>query len=501
MKIITIFRIWRNGGFYSKILAFAALLIAVPVVVAPFYKDEWLEAVYFILSAVIVLAASVLSAVLSKERGTEKIAGRQHPLQESALPVLFTWLAAIAAGALPFILSGRLNVLHALFESVSGWTTTGLTHIPPESLPKIFLFHKAFMQYSGGLGFVILIGIAIGGRQMTGLYNAEGHPEGVMPNLRKTSRAIVLLYTSCLLIGSALYVLFGMPVFDAVCHAMSALSTAGSSTHSESIGYYNSVPIELVSMFLMLIGSVNFAVLLLFIRGKFRRAAKVSELRFLFCVIAVFVPLSLFSLAVHGGYKFLTALREAAFAVVSIVTSTGYSLGDYALWPAFVSGLLILLMILGGGTGSTSGGIKLLRAYILVRVTKTNISKRRLPEQRVLVLRYNRPQGSAPIDEALVHDTLEFITVYIGVLFAGTLLLTHFEDVTLMDALFEFTSALGTTGLSNGLTLRAGAGALIVEMFGMLLGRLEIFTVFIGLYAALGKLRGLRRSKSPRSSV
>ncbi|MDR0905379.1 MAG: TrkH family potassium uptake protein, partial [Oscillospiraceae bacterium] len=398
--------------------------------------------------------------------------------------------------SLPFVISGRLDFVHALFESVSGWSTGGMTVVNPDTLPHIFLFHRAFMQYCGGLGFVIIIGIVIGGRQVMSMYNTEVHPGGAQPNLRRTSLTIFLIYMSCFALGAALYRVFGMPLFDAICHAMGSLATAGFSVHSSSIGYYDSLPIEIITMLLMLVGSTNFAVLLLLVRRKFRRVAKISEVRFLGCVLLIFIPLSVFSLIAHNDFGFARSLREATFAVISVLSTTGFTTANYALWPPFVVGLIMLLMLLGGATGSTAGGIKLTRAYILVRVTKSNIFRRVSPSHRIRAMRYGTAQGEEPIDGVLVRDTLEFVTVYAAIIFIGTLLITHFEDSSLMDALFEFTAAFGTVGLSNGLTAHASTPTLVVEMVAMLLGRLEIFIVFIGVFSAFDKVRDRITKKS-----
>lgn len=482
----------KAGGYYSRVLLFIALMSAAPLLTLPFYPEERGSASAFLIPAVIVALAGIAAAAVPKgNSGKDLPRVWQSPLKSGSLPVLFAWCAAIVASAAPFVLDGRLDVIHALFESTSGWSTTGLTVVDVAATPHIFLFHRAFMQYCGGLGFIIVIAIVLHERQMMSLYNAEGHADGLMPNLRRTSTAIFLIYTGCLILGTLLYRLFGMPVFDAICHTMAALSTAGFSTRAGSIGEYGSAPIELITVVLMLIGSSNFAWLLLLVKRKFKRVAKISEVRFLFGVLAVFIPLTAFTLITQYGKSLLGGLRGALFCVVTVFSTTGYSTDNYAVWPPAAILLIILLMILGAGTGSTAGGIKLLRAYILARVTRMNILRRLSPGRSVRVMRYTRAQGEAPIDDNLIRDTLEFVVIYSSVLIIGTLLTTLFEGgaAGLEEAFFEFASALGTVGISNGLTARASTGTLIVEMLGMLLGRLEIFIVFLGLYSAFEKVR------------
>jgi len=486
----------RTGSYYPKVLMIVSLFIAAPLLVLPFYPHEAAEARAFLYPALFTAAIAVLTSLLAKEKPELAPYEWQSPLQRSSLPVLFAWLVAIIGGAAPFYISGRLGFVHSLFESVSAWTTAGLSVSQVEALPRIFLFHRAFMQFFGGLGFIIVFGVLIGGRQMMTMYSAEGHPGGIQTNLKRTSGAIILIYSSCLTVGTVLYHVFGMPFFEALCHAMTAISTAGFSTHVQSIGYYNSVGIEIVTIFLMLIGSTNFAVLLLLARRKFRRVSKISEVRFLGWVLLIFVPLTMFSLIAHSEMGLLSGLRHSVFEVVSVLSTTGFHTFNYSALPSFSLGLSLLLMILGGAAGSTAGGIKLIRAYILIRVTKTNFRRRVSPSHRVTIMRYGTPQGEEKIDDALVRDALEFITVYVAIIFIGTLLIAHFEDAALMDALYEFISVFCTVGLTNGLTAVASTPTLIVEMLGMILGRLEIFIVFIGIFAAFDRIRDRITKKS-----
>jgi trk system potassium uptake protein TrkH len=201
----------------------------------------------------------------------------------------------------------------------------------------------------------------------------------------------------------------------------------------------------------------------------------------------VFVPLTAFSLAAQLDMGAGESFRQALFGVTTTFSTTGYSTMNYAQWPPFAVGLLILLMIIGGGAGSTAGGIKLSRAYFLLRITRENIRRRVSPAIKTAAPSYNTVRGKAPIDNALITDTFGFIACYIGVFIIGTLLLTLTADCSLMDAMFEFASAFGTVGITNGMTgAHTNAATLIIEMIGMTLGRLEIFVVLFGISAGLG---------------
>jgi trk system potassium uptake protein TrkH len=469
------------------ILLIGALVIA-PVVVVPFYPQD----VTFIPAFVIPGAAAVGLGLFIRSRVSAEVRINewQSQLAKGSLPVLFTWCFAILLGALPFTLGGQLNLILSLFESVSGWTTTGLTVADVTNMPHIFLFHRSFMQYCGGLGFVIMMLLMVQSKQSVTLFNAEGHPDRLMPSLIKTARAIFLLYTGCLAAGTSAYVIFGMDLFDALCHAMSAVSTAGFSTRAGSIGEYNSVPIEVITFILMVIGATNFAVLLLVVQRKFKQFFKVSEQRFMLVMIAVSTFIAAFSLIKDAGLGIVDALTEGLFGIVTTFSTTGYATMDYSKWPPLALGIIILMMFIGGGTGSTAGGIKLSRAYLLIRITRANIRKRLSPSHKISIPSYYRVQGETPIDDELIKDVFGFVSIYIGVFIIGALLITQTAGCPLFDAMFEFASALGTVGISNGLTNPGtDIGTLIIEMIGMILGRLEVFIVFVGVYSGVKAVR------------
>ena len=485
-----------RGNIYGKVMLLIGALMIIPIIIIPFYPHE-LKHIY---SFAIPSTISILSGVAvcrAKNRGV-KSHEWQSSLQEGSLPVLFAWCYGIFMGAIPFVISKELPFIYALFESTNGWTTTGMTIAEVGSMPKIFLFHRSFMQYCGGLGFMLMILMLISGKQSTNLFNAEGHPDRLMPNIRQTGRTIFLIYNGFLIFGSLLYIFFGMSAFDALCHTMSALSTAGFTTQAESIGAYQSFAIEVITILLMLIGSTNFAVLLLLTRLQFKKILRVSEMRFMIFVIILFTFLIALGLIFEMKMSVGKGIHQALFSVVTVLTTTGYSTVNYLEWTPFAVFLLVILMNIGGSAGSTAGGIKLLRVYLMIRISHANIKEKLSPSNKITVLKYYRAQGKELIDNEVISDTLTFISCYAMVIVTGTLLITFFEKCSLSDALFEFASVFTTVGISNGLTSTTTSTAtLIVEMVGMLLGRLEIMIVFIGIRAGISKIknkiRDLRR--------
>ena len=314
----------------------------------------------------------------------------------------------------------------------------------------------------------------------------------LMPNLKQTAQTIFEMYIIFLIMGTAAYVVCGMPLFDSLCHAMCSLSTGGFSTKLNSIGEYHSLPIEIITTLLMLIGTTNFAVLLLLLRGKWRQAFQVSEVRFLLLLLFLFVPLMALSLS--GSMGFGAGLRHALFNAASALSTTGYATMSYENWPSFTIGLMILLMLIGGGIGSTAGGLKLTRVYLILRMIGLNVKRKLLSQRCVDAPTYVKAQGRTKIDEELCSDTVGFVGCYLLLFIAGTLLLTQTAGCDLEKAMFEFASALGTVGLSIGLTgTTTNNATLVVEMVGMILGRLEIFIVLTGAYYGLLEIRKLSK--------
>lgn len=481
MKITSFFKDKNNFG---KLIILIGILLAIPLLILPFYPSELKYALSFFIPSVSSILLGLLLILTMKKESNDlqwlKLMKNSH------LTVLLTWIYGFIAGAIPFVLSGQLTFSKALFEAVSGWTTTGLSVMNVEKTPAIFLFHRSFMQFCGGLGFVMVMVMFLQGKQAMNLFSAEGHPDKLMPNLKKTARITLSMFVVLLVTGSFSYILFGMPVLDSVLHAMSALSTGGFSTRTDSIGAYNSVGIEVVTIILMVIGTTNFAVLLLLMRRKFKQVAKISEVRFMILVLTTFTLL-VSALLFYKVYSSLgESFRVAIFNVASALSTTGFSTVTYNNWPPVSIGLLIILMLIGGGIGSTAGGIKLTRVYIVLRATHENLIKRISPSRKVSAPFFYRAQGKTPLEREIIDDTRGFVTFYIIIYIVGSLLLTLTSNSSIIDSMFEFASALGTVGLSIGVTTPdMNTGTLSILTVGMILGRLEIFIVLIGIYSGI----------------
>jgi len=333
----------------------------------------------------------------------------------------------------------------------------------------------------------------VSGRQAMDLFNAEGHPDKLMPNLKKTTRTVLFMFSALLGLGTLAYMLVGMNVFESVCHTMCALSTGGFSTRLNSIGEYHSFAINIITIVLMLIGTTNFAVLLLLGQRKWHRALQVSEVKFMFLVLVVVIPLTSISLWQSMSMSLSEGLQHASFDIISALSTTGYASMDYSHWPPFALSMMILVMLIGGGIGSTAGGLKLTRVYLILRLLFITIRSKLISTRRVETPTYESPQGKTVIDAALFFDTVGFCVCYLLLFGFGSALLTIAADCNLTQAMFEFSSALGTAGLSIGLTGPATkASVLIIEIVGMILGRLEIFIVLVGIDAVYKKIKAVK---------
>lgn len=472
---------------YGKLCFLISFIVLAPVCIVPFYPKEFMYVPSFLLSS---LVAIIFGILIGRKPDVYYKDNIKKSIQSASGVVLFAWAFGIFVGALPFVVTNYLNPVQAIFESVSGWTTTGLSVIDVSVAPHIFLFHRAFMQFCGGLGFIMMMIIFTHGKDSSTLYSAEGHPDKLYPNVRKSAQVICALYCGFLLIGIMLYQMCGMNLFDSIVHAMCSLSTGGFSTKVDSIGYYNSLSIEVVTIVLMLIGTTNFGALLLLIRGKFVRFIKVSEIRFMVLLLIVIVPLTGFVLT-YGLYINLhQGMRLALFNIVSALSTTGYSTMPYDQWPQAAIAIMILMMIIGGGIGSTAGGLKLSRVYLLLRIIGNNLIQKTQSSRSIKKLTYIEAKGEKEIDKTLINETFLYFSCYIIIFFVGSILLSASANCDFVSAMFDFASSLGTVGLSMGITgPSTNMMTLCIEIIGMILGRLEIYVIFIGIYDILKKLK------------
>ena len=484
---------------YRSILAYtgmiclmAAGLMLTPLVTLFFWPEEWRLAFRgFVLPAA---AAGLVGG------GMWAFCRRRGPViltvEEGGVIVVLSWLVVCGFSSFPFMLIEGLDFTQALFEAVSGWTTTGLSVVDVTRAPHLILLWRSTMQLAGGAGLAVIMIAAIAGPIGPGLSTAEGRSEQLVPQVRESIKIVTAIYVGYAVIGTVALWLVGMGPFDAVNHAFAAISTGGFATRTDSIGYWDSAAVEAVVMVLMVFGNLNFLTAYLLLQGKFKAVLRNGEVR----LMAVLLPVSAwicFWLVCGSLYASLgKRARVAVFETVSALTTTGFSTVSYQNWNSLGILLLILLMLIGGGTCSTAGGIKQYRIFVLFKSVGWDLRRAFLPRTAVVENFIWRGEQKDFLSEARVRQLGAFVFVYLTTYFVGAGILTA-HGISLSDSLFEFASAIGTVGLSVGVTAPTSPPLVLwAEICGMFLGRLEFFVIFLSLMkvfkdmaAMLGKLQ------------
>lgn len=402
------------------------------------------------------------------------------------------WIFIALISAIPFRVSGYIpNYIDALFETVSGYTTTGssiLTNV--EALPKSLLFWRAFTQFIGGMGVLVFVIALIpkNDKMSTALAKAEipGPQFGkLVSKLRFTSMILYAIYVVMTLLLVAILCGLKMPVFDSFCTAFSTASTGGFSVRNASIAAYNSPGIEATLTVFMLLFSVNFNVYYLIIAGHFFKAVKNEELGWFFGIYFSAVAIIITNLCVSGGYTFVNALRDVTFNVASLISTSGFGTADFAKWPVLSQVILLFAMCVGGCAGSTAGGLKVSRVAMLTKSSILNIKKTLSPRSV-----YTVKMDGKPIDDVTLRNVQSFFLIYVIVIIISTFLVsigqplngeyssfsTNFSAViACFNNIGPGIGAVGPTGNFAGYNIFAK----LVLCFDMLLGRLEIFPILL----------------------
>ena len=402
------------------------------------------------------------------------------------ITVLF-WLVLGSAGSVPLALSEQLNLsmTDALFESISGLTTTGATVIVGlDHLPKSVLFYRQQLQWLGGMGIVVLAVailpmLGIGGMQ---LYRAETpgpvKDAKLSPRIAETAKALWLIYLSLTAACALAYWISGMAIFDAICHAFSTIAIGGFSPYDASIGHFNSVSIETVAIVFMVISGMNFSLhFIAWHNNSLKHYLHDPEWKtYLLFLFGLSLLISL-ALVENGTYPVNEAFRKGIFEVVSIATTTGFTTADYASWPTFIPFLLLMSAFIGACAGSTGGGIKIIRMLLLYKQGSREIKRLIHPNAVIPIKLGRKPVGSRVIDA--VWGFLAAYVLIFAVLMLVCMALGE-DPITAYSAVGACLNNLGP-GLGDA-TLNYSTlsdGAKYVLSFAMLLGRLELFTLLV----------------------
>lgn len=459
----------------GSILIIESILMIPPYIIALYTKGS--DAFAFLFT--ILLTALIGVVLFFRKKTTNKISAR-----DGFAIVTFGWLAASLLGALPLYLVGNtVTYIDALFEIVSGFTTTGATiMINIEALPMGILFWRSFTHWIGGMGILVftlalLPAIGIGGFQ---IYKAEspGPVAGkIAPRLRDTAKILYISYFALTMLEVMFLLFGGMEVFDSFLITFGTVGTGGFAPKNLSVGAYDSTYIHLVIGTFMILSGVNFS---LYYSGYKRKLSEIymdEELRLYLIIIAFSVFCIALNLIFTSYESIGIAFRDAYFHVTSIITTTGYSTVDFDLWPSFSKGILLLLMFIGASAGSTGGAIKVIRILVMFKLIKREVGKLFHP-RAMMPVKYN---GKIMQNET-VSGIVSFVFLYIFIFVISTLLIT-LEGIDLESAASSVAATLGNIGPGLGFvgpsTNFNGFSQVskVLFTFLMLIGRLELFTV------------------------
>ncbi len=402
--------------------------------------------------------------------------------REGFLIVALSWIALSCFGALPFVFSGMIpNYVDALFESVSGFTTTGATIMTDfDHWPHGVMFWRSFTHWIGGMGVLVLT-LALLPRlsgRTSHLIKAESPGptlSKIVPRMADTAKILYIIYLVLTLLEFVLLMVVGMQPYDAAIHALGTAGTGGFSNYGASIGAFASPAIDVIITVFMVLFGVNFALFYCLITGNVRALLRSEELRwYLGIFTAASIGITVALLPQMGSIP--QALRYATFQVASVMSTTGYATADFDLWPVAAKTILFLLMFLGGCAGSTAGGMKICRIAMLWKQGVRSVRHTFQP-RKVQVVRF---EGKG-VDEALLRETASFAVVYVVMILLGMLLLSFEGKYTLETNLASALTCVSNVGPGLGATGPAGnfsgygAYAKLVCCFLMLAGRLELF--------------------------
>lgn len=468
------------GRFNALILAIEGVFM-IPALLISLVQREYGVALAFLYSMLVTLGISLVLFLVSRKAKKDFFAS------EGLVCVGLSWVVMSLTGCLPFYFSGEIpSFVDALFETVSGFTTTGssiLTDV--EKLSKGILYWRSFTNWLGGMGVLVflLAIVPVGGKNegfTMHLLRAESPGPSVgklVPKMRKTAAILYITYFTLTLLDFIFLIAGGMSAFDAVCTAMSTAGTGGFGVKNDSIGGFSPY-IQWVCAIFMLLFGVNFSLYYLILLGDLKSVFKNEELRLYVGIVVGCVVM--ISINIMGTFDSVgEAIRQATFQVSSLLTTTGFSTTDYEVWPTFSKSILFILMFLGGCAGSTSGGLKLMRVLMLTKATSRNIGQ---------ILRPNKVQkvridGQVVDDKTLVNTAFYFfaymaltIVSFLLVSLDNTSVLSNFSAVaSCVNNIGPGFEVVGPTGNFSSYSIFSK----LVFIFDMLAGRLELFPILV----------------------
>ncbi|MDX9929366.1 MAG: potassium transporter TrkG [Bacteroidales bacterium] len=463
---------------FGALLMLESAAMTLSLVVSVIYHEE--QSLPIFLAAMVTLAAGFTLHILFRKN--EIAVGRR----EGYIIVTGSWVLFSIFGTLPFLFSHSIpSVTDAFFETMSGFTTTGASVLSDiEALSHGILFWRSITQWMGGMGIVVLSlavlsEIKIGNFQLFAAEVPGVTKDKLHPKVKETAKRLWAIYMIFTLAETLLLMLGGMSPFDAVCHSFTTMATGGYSTKNASIAAFDSPYIHLVITLFMFLAGINFALTYFLFMGKPGKLLRNDEFRFYSLVCIFFTVIVSLSLWIVNGNEPFRAFVDGAFQVVSIITTTGFATANYELWGHFLILIIFILMFTGGSTGSTGGGIKMLRIMILAQNSRQELH-RLIHPNAVIPVRIN---GKA-IQPSLINNVLAFVVFYFLVTAASVVIISFMGyDVStsfgaVAASLGNIGPGIGDVGPLDNYAHFPAFGKWFLS-FIMLIGRLELFTVLI----------------------
>lgn len=465
------------ASILGKVLCAEALLMLPSVIVGLIYREA--ETLAF-------LPAIGILMLLFLVMGVKKPEDTSFYARDGFFVVAAAWILLSLAGAVPLYLSGCFKTVpDAIFEIVSGFTTTGATILTEvESLPRCILFWRSFSHWLGGMGVLVFVLAIVPLSEERSLHIMRAEAPGpsvgkLVPRMKDTAIILYGVYTAMTVLLIILLLVGKMPLFDAVCNAFATAGTGGFAVRNAGIAAYNSAYIEILLAVFMVLFGINFNLYYFILIGRAKEAFRNEELHvYLGIVIGSTLLITLNILSRTASFS--EALRQSFFQVSAIITTTGFATVDFTKqWPEFSQHILLLLMLIGASAGSTGGGLKVSRLMLLVKCSVQELRRLIHPNLTVIV----RMDGHA-VDEATVHDTRTYFNIYVMILIATTLLLSlnGFDFATNLSAAITCFNNIGPgisrIGPMDNCSIFSGGSKLLLSLV-MLLGRLEIFPIIV----------------------
>lgn len=442
-------------AYIGLLLEIFSIFLILPIIVAYAYGES--ATPFFVTFTIAIFLGIFLEKYFKRET---------LDISRGLVITALTFIMFSILGAIPYLLMGHdIGLVDALFESVSGFTTTGLTVFSDvENLPKSILFWRSETQWVGGMGIIILFLSILRGLKTSSiaLYSAQGYSERIEPTIKETSQKMVKIYLTYSLFGVFALYLTGLTVFESIATMFSALSTGGFTVVNQF--YTANWTLAIVSV-LMILGSVNFIIHDKIFKKKFDMVKKNIEIKSFLATLIIFISFL---------FIITRSLKLSIFQAISALTATGFSITDISMLAPAIIFMIILAMIIGSSSGSTAGGIKQMRFILALKSIVWAIKKTTLPKDAVIPFKI----GGKRIEDDVIKITQVFIFTYATILVIGSLSLIAY-GYSPIESLFQAASAMGTVGMSIIDIGSAVAGVKIILMGCMFLGRLEIFPIFV----------------------